>query len=316
MKKIYVIILSFIAVLSLSACDKNNGSDPVVRENKWNINDEFSINQYVGETLIDLSLIRVEDFDGKDITSHIEIEGDYDLLSVGTYDLTLSVFDDIGTYGSINVNLNILELTCEMDSDQDKCFINVESISFTSDTLDLETVYINDFINLNWEILPLKAGNTKTINSSSNEEIATVSPSGFVFGISEGTAIITIRTVDGGYVLSKTITVIEKDCIQDPTQEKCIADYLSDDSRVIILPNENVSGTQYNEVYMNNDVYYQIYVRTYADSDDNNIGDLQGIIDNLPYLASLGVGGIWLMPIMESRSDHGYEVDDYYSVDS
>ena len=110
--------------------------------------------------------------------------------------------------------------------------------------------------------------------------------------------------------------MIEKDCIQDPTQEKCIADYLSDDSRVIILPNENVSGTQYNEVYMNNDVYYQIYVRTYADSDDNNIGDLQGIIDNLPYLASLGVGGIWLMPIMESRSDHGYEVDDYYSIDS
>ena len=270
----------------------------------------------MGESLLDLSLIHVEDFDGNDITSYIEIEGDYDLTSIGNYDVTLSVFDDVGTFSSVNVNLNVLELTCEMDNTQDKCFINVESISFTSESQVLDTVYINDFINLNWNIFPLDAGNTATINTSSNELVATVTPSGFVFGVSKGTTVITIKTVDGNYVLTKTITVLEKDCIQDPTQEKCVAEYLSDDTRVIVLPNENISGTQYNEVYMNNDVYYQIYVRTYADSDDNNVGDLQGIIDNLPYLASLGVGGIWLMPIMESRSTHGYEVDDYYSVDS
>jgi glycosidase len=316
MNKIYIILLAFIAVLSLSACGKNDKQDPIVRENIWNINDEFSINQYVGEPLLDLSLVHVEDFDGNDITSYIEIEGDYDLNTVGNYDITLSVFDDIGTFSSININLNVLERTCEMDNTQDKCFINVESISFTSDSLGLDTVYIDDFINLNWEILPLNAGNTETINTSSNELVATVSASGFVFGISEGTVEITIKTVDGNYILTKTITVLEKDCIQDPTQEKCVAEYLTNDSRVITLPNENMSGTQYKEVYVNNDIYYQIYVRTYADSNDNNIGDIQGIIDNLPYLASLGIGGIWLMPIMESRSTHGYEVDDYYSVDS
>lgn len=316
MKKIYILILAFIFVISLSACKKNDELDPLAREITWNISDEFSINQYVGEPLIDLSSIQVEDFDGNDITSYIEIIGDYDLNTVGNYDVTLSVYDDVGAFSSINVNLNILELTCDMDNTQDKCFINVESISFTSESLGLDTVYINDFINLNWEILPLDAANTQTINTSSNELVATVSPSGFVFGISEGTVEITITTVDGNFVLTKTITVLEKDCIQDPTQEKCVAVYLSDDTRVITLPNENISGTQYNEVYMNNDVYYQIYVRTYADSDGNNIGDIQGIIDNLPYLASLGVGGIWLMPIMESRSTHGYEVDDYYSVDS
>lgn len=316
MKKVYVLLLVLIATLSLSACDKNNSPDVTTRENTWNINDEFSINQYVGEPILDLSLIHVEDYDGIDITSYIEIDGNYDLFTPGTYDLTLFVFDDVGTFSSINVNLNVLELTCEMDNTQDKCLINVENISFTVDSLGLDTVYVNDFINLNWEILPVNAGNTETTITSSNELVATVSPSGFVFGISEGTAEITITTIDGNYVLNKTITVLEKDCVQDPTQEKCVAEYLSDDTRVVTLPNENMSGTQYNQIYMNNDVYYQIYVRTYADSDGNNIGDLQGIIDNLPYLASLGIGGIWLMPIMESRSTHGYEVDDYYSVDS
>ena len=316
MKKILIILLAFTAVLSLSACNDSNTPDPIVRENTWNISNDFTINQYVDETLLDLSFIYVEDFDGNDITAYIEINGIYDLTTVGIYNLTLFVYDDVGTYGSIDVILNVLELTCEMDDTQDKCFINVESISFTSDSLDLDTVYTGDFINLNWEILPLNSGNTETINSSSNELVATVSASGFVFGISEGTAIITITTLDGSFVLSKTITVIEKDCIQDPTQERCVADYLTEDSRIEILPDENVSGTDYTEVYMNNDIYYQIYVRTYADSDGNNIGDLQGIIDNLDYIASLGVGGIWLMPIMESRSTHGYEVDDYYRVDS
>ena len=241
MKKIYLILLAFIIVLSLSACDNN--LDPVVRENVWNINNEFNINQYVGSTLLDLSLISVEDYDGNIITPYIEIDGVYDLTTVGVYNLTLFVYDDVGTYGSIDVILNIIDLTCEMDNTQDKCFINVESISFTNDSLDLNTVYVGDFINLNWEISPISAENTETVNTSSDESVAKVSSSGFVFGISEGTATITIKTVDGNFELTKTITVIKKDCIQDPTQEECVAEYLTNDSRVIVLPDENISGT-------------------------------------------------------------------------
>ncbi|KFZ26936.1 MAG: Alpha-amylase precursor [Candidatus Izimaplasma bacterium HR2] len=311
MKKIYLILLALTLVITLSACDNTDS-----RENTWNINDGYSIDQYVGDTLIDLSYVIALDDDSNDITSFIEIEGSYNLSSIGVYNLTLFVYDDVGTYSSVDIILNILELTCEMDDTQDKCLINVESISFTSTSLLLDSVYVGDFINLDWSILPIDAGNMETSITSSNEDVATVTNSGFVFGISEGTAIITITTIDGDFEIVKTITVTEKTCEQDPLQEKCVAAYLSDQSRIVTLSDENVSGTDYTEVYMNNKIYYQIYVRTYADSDENNVGDIQGIIDNLDYIKSLGVGGIWLMPIMESRSNHGYEIDDYYEIDS
>lgn len=62
-------------------------------------------------------------------------------------------------------------------------------------------------------------------------------------------------------------------------------------------------------------VFYEIFVRSFNDSDGDGIGDLQGVIDKLDYLKDLGVNGIWLMPILESSSYHGYDVDDYYSID-
>ena len=67
--------------------------------------------------------------------------------------------------------------------------------------------------------------------------------------------------------------------------------------------------------WWNNRVFYEIFVRSYYDSDGNGIGDFQGIISKLDYLSDeLGVNGIWLMPINDSPSYHGYDVSDYYSV--
>ena len=63
-------------------------------------------------------------------------------------------------------------------------------------------------------------------------------------------------------------------------------------------------------------VIYQIYPRSFMDSNGDGIGDLKGIISRLNYIASLGVNAIWLSPIYESPCyDNGYDISDYQSID-
>jgi len=63
-------------------------------------------------------------------------------------------------------------------------------------------------------------------------------------------------------------------------------------------------------------VVYQIYPRSFADSDGDGLGDLRGILSRVPYLASLGIDAVWLSPFYPSGlADGGYDVDDYRDVD-
>jgi glycosidase len=63
-------------------------------------------------------------------------------------------------------------------------------------------------------------------------------------------------------------------------------------------------------------VIYQIYPRSFQDTDDDGIGDLKGIVRRLEYLVSLGVAAIWISPIYPSPMvDFGYDVADYCDVD-
>ncbi|QQR38260.1 alpha-glucosidase family protein [Devosia rhizoryzae] len=63
-------------------------------------------------------------------------------------------------------------------------------------------------------------------------------------------------------------------------------------------------------------VIYQVYPRSFQDSNGDGVGDLAGIIDRLDHIASLGVDCIWLSPITQSpQADMGYDVSDYMQVD-
>lgn len=76
--------------------------------------------------------------------------------------------------------------------------------------------------------------------------------------------------------------------------------------------------------WWNDTVFYEIFVRSFYDSDGDGIGDFNGLTSKLDYLndgdpnttTDLGVTGLWLMPIHPSPSYHGYDVNDYYAVNS
>lgn len=63
-------------------------------------------------------------------------------------------------------------------------------------------------------------------------------------------------------------------------------------------------------------IIYQVYPVSFYDSNGDGIGDIQGIIQKLPYIKDLGVDTVWLNPIYESPfKDGGYDISDYYAVD-
>ncbi|WP_162653959.1 alpha-amylase family glycosyl hydrolase [Lentilitoribacter sp. Alg239-R112] len=63
-------------------------------------------------------------------------------------------------------------------------------------------------------------------------------------------------------------------------------------------------------------VIYQIYPRSYQDSNGDGVGDLAGVVQRMPYIASLGVDAIWISPFFTSpMKDFGYDVSDYCDVD-
>ena len=67
--------------------------------------------------------------------------------------------------------------------------------------------------------------------------------------------------------------------------------------------------------YKNDTVVYQIYPRSYKDTNGDGMGDLPGIISKLDYIASLGVNAIWLSPIYESPDDdNGYDISNYKAI--
>lgn len=62
--------------------------------------------------------------------------------------------------------------------------------------------------------------------------------------------------------------------------------------------------------------WYEIFVRSFCDSGDDGIGDLKGVTQKLDYVKEMGFNGIWFMPVCQSNTYHGYDVVDYYTIES
>jgi alpha-glucosidase len=73
---------------------------------------------------------------------------------------------------------------------------------------------------------------------------------------------------------------------------------------------------QSDESWWRHGIFYQIYPRSFQDTDGDGVGDLAGIIQRLPYVKSLGVDAVWLSPIFPSpMADFGYDISDYTGID-
>ena len=94
----------------------------------------------------------------------------------------------------------------------------------------------------------------------------------------------------------------------------------------VITPTQTItpSVNTHEFPWWNDVVFYEIFVRSFYDSDGDGNGDIQGIISKLDYLNDgnpetkndLGITGIWLMPVFPSTSYHGYDVVDYRAVNT
>ena len=70
-----------------------------------------------------------------------------------------------------------------------------------------------------------------------------------------------------------------------------------------------------NKTWYKEGIVYQIYPRSFKDSNQDGVGDLRGIIEKLDYLKDLGISIVWLSPIYESPlDDNGYDISDYCKI--
>ena len=87
-------------------------------------------------------------------------------------------------------------------------------------------------------------------------------------------------------------------------------------SHVITVVHADAAVQHSSDPWWKHAIFYEIYPRSFQDSDGDGIGDLNGITQRLDYLQSLGVDAIWLSPIYPSpQVDFGYDISDYENID-
>ena len=110
---------------------------------------------------------------------------------------------------------------------------------------------------------------------------------------------------------------LKKNIIQHQQNiEKLIIDYkLLKKAMNLLYKKRIIKAGGINMEWWKKSVVYQIYVKSFQDSNNDGIGDLQGIVSRLDYLEKLGVDVLWLTPIYKSpNDDNGYDISDYYQI--
>lgn len=106
-----------------------------------------------------------------------------------------------------------------------------------------------------------------------------------------------LSTLTGGVIKKSTVQMF--------------CDLLNSESNAIIAPDDSPITPQ----WWKEAVFYQIYPRSFKDSNGDGIGDINGIIEKLDYLKDLGVDCIWCSPMYKSpNDDNGYDISDYYDI--
>ena len=110
---------------------------------------------------------------------------------------------------------------------------------------------------------------------------------------------------------------LKKNIIQHQQNiEKLIIDYkLLKKAMNFLYKKRIIKAGGINMEWWKKSVVYQIYVKSFQDSNNDGIGDLQGIVSRLDYLEKLGVDVLWITPIYKSpNDDNGYDISDYYQI--
>ena len=85
---------------------------------------------------------------------------------------------------------------------------------------------------------------------------------------------------------------------------------------VITISVSSVLHDDFRHLWWQYGILYEVYPRSFQDANGDGIGDLQGILQRLDYLAGLGIKGVWIAPFYPSpMADFGYDISDYCNVD-
>lgn len=115
-----------------------------------------------------------------------------------------------------------------------------------------------------------------------------------------------------GWLALSNVKVVEGDVDSLPVVENLPAQPTAQPTPTALAAAPRDSGA----AWYASTTLYTLFVRSFRDSNGDGIGDLQGVIEGLDYLQALGVDGLWLLPIFEGPTYHGYAITDYYTVEA